>query len=84
MADNEQVMLMLGQIQGQLKGIDDRFDSVESQLSTQGKLTASIDKRVRYVERTSAVHGAVSGTVAGVGVSIVIAYVKEFFKTQGT
>ena len=76
MADQEDVMFMLGEIKGQL-------DGVKTSVDKQGKSLINIDKRMRTVERTSAVHGALGGGVVGVGIALLSESIKAAFKANG-
>lgn len=77
MADQDEVMYMLGEIKGQLNGVQRSVDA-------QGATIASVDKRLRKVEKSAAVHGAVGGGLVGFGVALISESVKAAFKSQGT
>jgi len=70
----EEIMRALGNIEGQLDGI-------KGQQSAQSKKLDKIDERMRKVEIKSAVNGTVAGTMAAVGVSLIVAGAKEILKT---
>lgn len=76
MADQDEVMFILGEIKGQLDGVKKSVDS-------QSKSLVGIDKRLRTVERTAAVHGAVGGGIVGVGIALISESVKAVFKAHG-
>ena len=63
-------LLMLGEIKGKLDGIEKKLD-------THGKVTNSIDGRLRKVEQRSAVIGATSGGIMGLGVALIIQAIKQ-------
>jgi len=73
MAENEDVMFMLGEIKGKLDAMDKRFDAVEG-----------MDKRLRKVEMRAAMNGATTGGIMGVGMSVLVLSIKEALKTQGS
>jgi len=73
MADNDEVMFMLGQIKGQLEGMNKRLDKVDT-----------MDSRLRKVEQRAAINGAVTGGLMGVGVSVIAHAIREALKVQGT
>lgn len=73
MSDNKEVMFMLGEIRGQLEGMNKRLDKVDS-----------IESRLRHVERKSAVHGAVAGGFMSVGVTVLVQSIREALRTHGS
>lgn len=77
MADQSEVMYMLGEIKGQLEGVKKSVD-------TTSKSVVSMDKRLRTVERSAATYGAVGGGLVGIGIAIISESVKAAFKTHGT
>lgn len=66
------VMLILGRIEGELKGIRGQVDKIDK-----------IDERLRKVETKAALNGAVSGGVVGIGVSIIVASIREAMRHHG-
>jgi len=72
-SETNDISMMLGEIRGELKGINKRLDKVDS-----------MDKRLRSVERKSAVNGAISGGAVSVGLFIISESVKAAFKTHGS
>lgn len=69
MADEKDVLLLLGEIKGELKGVNKRLDKVDD-----------IDKRLRVVEKKAAVNGAISGGVISVGIVLVMEGLKAAVK----
>lgn len=69
MAENSEIMLMLGEIKGELKGITQSLKKVDA-----------IDNRLRNVEIKAARNGAISGSVAGVGIALIVEAGKAVFK----
>lgn len=69
MSGNEQVMLMLGQIRGQLDGLSGAVTKIDSTVE-------KIDGRLRKVEMRAAINGGITGGVAGVGLSLLTAKLK--------
>ncbi len=69
MADNEKVMFMLGQIKGQLEGMNKKLDSIDG-----------IDERLRQTEIQASKNGAVSGGAISVGIAILAEGIKHAFK----
>jgi|GEM_PF-2402636 len=73
MADNGDVLLLLGEIKGELKGVNQRLDKVDA-----------MDARLRAVETKAAINGAYSGSAAAVGVLLITEAVKAAFRSHGT
>jgi len=71
MADDEKIMFMLGEIKGELKGINSKLDKVDQ-----------MDNRLRGVQIDAAKKGAVAGGASGVGIILIIEGIKAFFKSQ--
>jgi len=76
MAEQDEVMFMLGKIKGQLEGVQKSVDA-------QNVSVTNIDKRLRTVEKSAAVHGAVGGGLVGVGIALISESIKAAFKTHG-
>jgi hypothetical protein len=78
MAENEDHLLLLGEIKGKLDLVID--NQVTSDARVEQRLD-SIDERLRAVEIKAAVNGAVSGAVTGgvisVGISLLIESLKH-------
>lgn len=72
MADQRDVLLLLGEIKGEITGIKHRLDKVDA-----------IDSRLRDVEVRAAKNGAISGGVVGVGVALIIEASKAAFYHHG-
>lgn len=73
----DEIMRALGNIEGQLEGI-------KGQQTAQGKKLDKIDDRMRKVELKSAINGGITGSIAGIGVSLIVASLKEVIKTNGS
>jgi len=69
MADQEEIMLMLGEIRGELKGMNKKLDSIDG-----------LDERLRQNEIKASKNGAVSGGAMSVGIAILVEGVKHAFK----
>ncbi|MBI3771426.1 MAG: hypothetical protein HY272_01785 [Gammaproteobacteria bacterium] len=69
MSGNDQVMLMLGEIKGELTGIRSAVDK-------QGVKIDGIDDRLRNVETQAARNGMVAGGVSGLGIMLIAEAVK--------
>ena len=69
MADQEDILFMLGEIKGELKGMNKKLNSIDG-----------IDERLRQTEIKASKNGAVSGGVISVGIAIVVEGVKHAFK----
>lgn len=67
-----EIMLMLGEIKGELRGIRAQTDKIDK-----------LDERLRHVETKAALNGAVSGGVVGIGVSILVASIREAMRQHG-
>lgn len=70
--DQDQIALMLGEIRGDLKSLNNRVVG-------QSKKLDSIDKRLRAAEMNAAGTGAVVGAVVAIGTSLIAAT----FKSKG-
>ncbi|MBL1321547.1 MAG: hypothetical protein COA63_010880 [Methylophaga sp.] len=69
MADNGDVLLLLGEIKGELKGMNKRLEKIDT-----------LDNRLRDVEVKAAKNGAISGGVAGIGIALIVEGAKAVFK----
>jgi len=69
MADQEDIIFMLGEIKGELKGMNKKLDSIDG-----------LDDRLRKNEIKASKNGAVSGGVMSVGIAILVEGVKHAFK----
>ncbi len=67
---NDQHLLLLGEIKGKVDGLADADKA-------QAELLQSIDSRLRSVEQTARVNGAVSGGVISVGMAIIIEVARQ-------
>lgn len=76
MADSDEVMQAIGQLQGKM----DLVITNQTQHST--KLDA-MDKRIGKVETRAALNGAYTGGFVAVGISLLVAGAKEIFKGHG-
>ena len=76
MSDHEEIMHALGRMEGKMEGI-------ETNQAVHSKALTKIDTRVRNVEIRSAKTGALAGGIMGIGVSLVVASIKESFKAGG-
>ena len=77
MADNEQIMLMLGEIRGELKGMNTQLGTMQGQLKT-------VDERLRHNEIKAAANGVVAGGATALGITLIIEGAKAFFRGHGT
>lgn len=66
---SDQIMFMLGEIKGQLKGLGDTVAGIDGKVD-------KIDGRLRKVEVRAAINGGVTGGVAGIGLSLLAAKIK--------
>jgi len=69
MADQEDIMLMLGEIRGELKGMNKKLDSIDG-----------IDERLRQNEVKASKNGAAAGGFMGIGIAIISEGVRHAFK----
>jgi len=76
MADDDQVMFMLGEIKGQLEGMNSSIKETKTAVE-------KMDTRVRKVETRAAINGAVTGGTFGLGISLITMSVKEMWKSTG-
>lgn len=76
MAGNDDVMRVLGQLEG-------KIETVLSNQYDHGKRLGKLDTRMAKVETKAAVNGAVSGGITGVGIAITIAGLKNWFHGGG-
>jgi len=73
MSSDPALMLMMGEIRGELKGIRDSQTRQDEKLDT-------IDGRLRKVEIKAALNGAVTGSISGGIVGLGIFLIKESAK----
>lgn len=76
MSDIDEVSMLLGEIRGELKGINSRLD-------TQSETLTGINKRLVTVEKRTVRHGAYAGIGVSVGVNVIVAAIREAMKTPG-
>lgn len=69
MADQEEIMLMLGEIRGELKGMNKKLNSIDG-----------IDERLRQTEQNAAKNGAYSGGLISIGISVLVEGIRHAFK----
>lgn len=67
---SDQNTLLLGEIKGKLDSLHDTVKGVSSQVT-------GLDERLRTVERKATLHGAVSGGVVAIGISLAIEALKK-------
>lgn len=67
---SEEIMRAIGKLEGKLDAVYETSKSNSTKLDT-------MDGRLRSVENKSAVYGSIGGTVAGVGVSLLVASLKD-------
>jgi hypothetical protein len=72
MKSDEKILIMLGEIKGELTGVNKRL----------GKLD-KMDDRLRKVEIDAAKTGAVSGGFVAVGVTLLVEAIRQSFKQGG-
>ncbi len=63
-------MMLLGEIKG-------KVDLIISNQETQGDKINSIDSRLRRAEKKAAIDGAVTGSLASIGVTLVVEGIKK-------
>lgn len=73
---NNAQLIMLGQIDGKLDGLQRHLVAQDARLD-------NIDNRLRAVEQKAAVAGAVSGGVMSVGVALLIEGLKSWAASKG-
>jgi len=69
MADQEDIIFMLGEIKGELKGMNKKLDSIDG-----------IDERLRKTEVKASKNGATAGGYMSVGVAIIVEGIRHAFK----
>jgi len=72
----EEIMRALGRIEGQIDGLKTTVTSIDAKQD-------KIDNRLRKVEVRGAINGAVTGSIMGVGVSLLVSGLTETIKRGG-
>lgn len=57
--------------------IESRLESIQTGQYSQSDRLAKLDERLRAVEKSSAVHGAVGGVMAATGVTLIVEFLKR-------
>jgi hypothetical protein len=57
--------------------IESKLESIQMGQSSQSDRLAKMDERLRAVEKSSAVHGAVGGVMAATGVTLIVEFLKR-------
>jgi len=76
MAESNDLIRAIGRLEG-------KVDMVITNQDQHGVKLNSMDKRMSKVEQKAAVNGAVAGGFLSVGITLLIAGVKEVFKGHG-
>lgn len=76
MSENNEVMLMLGRIQGSL-------DAVQKSQDDHSQLLHSMDDRLSYVERKTAIHGVIGGGVMAMVITACVELIKARLEVGG-
>lgn len=99
MTIDKDVLMMLGRIDGKLDSISEQQKRQDGEIKSlrnevhsgmqrlDTKIDsnhAALDKRLRDVEKKSAVVGAVGGSAAGVGVALIVEGVKVWLRNGGS
>lgn len=77
---SDQQMMMLGEIKGLVKALQDGQDTLHARLETR---MDAMDGRLRSVEQRAAVGGAISGGVMGVGMALIVESVQSLLRAAG-
>lgn len=72
----DQLSRILGNIEGELKGINQRLD-------TQGESINGIRDHLHEVDKRTVRHGAYAGFGVSIGVNVIAAALREYMKTHG-
>jgi len=59
--------------------IEGKIDALQSTSQSNANSIAKLDSRLRAVEKSSAVHGAVGGGMSAIGITLIIEYLKRSF-----
>lgn len=57
--------------------IESKLESIQHGQHSQGDRLAKMDERLRAVERSSSVHGAVGGVMAATGVTLIVEFLRR-------
>jgi hypothetical protein len=76
-SNNESVRPADVDIARALGRIEGKIDALQTTSQSNAESIAKLDTRLRAVEKSSAVHGAVGGGFAGLGITLIVEYLKR-------
>lgn len=59
--------------------IEGKIDALQGTSRSNADAIAKLDSRLRAVEKSSAVHGAIGGGMSAIGITLIIEYLKRSF-----
>lgn len=84
MTIDKDILLMLGRMDGKLDSVTAHLVQQDARIKDLGDKVdhnhTELDKRLREVEKRSAVVGAVGGSAAGIGVALIVEGVKTWLR----